>query len=52
MVDKEPILQMNARLAFYFGINASELSDEDFAIKWAELVFALKEENKRWQPKK
>lgn len=43
---------MNARLAFYFNVDASKLSDEDFALKWAQLDFAMAEENKRWQQKK
>jgi hypothetical protein len=43
---------MNARLAYYFKIDASELTDEEYAIKWAQIDFVLSEEAKRWQLKK
>jgi hypothetical protein len=52
MVNEQPILQINARLAFYFKINPSELSDEEWALKFAQLQFVLKDEAKRWEQKR
>lgn len=38
---------MEALLRFHFKIDPDELSDEDFAMRWGELLFALDHEAKR-----
>lgn len=43
---------MNAKLAFHFKINPSELTDEEFALEWAKLNWVLADEAKKWQQRK
>lgn len=38
-------------LAYYFKIDPETLSDEEYALKYAQMKWALKDEAKRWSNK-
>lgn len=45
--NEDEVKKVNALLRFYFKIDPSELSDEDWFNRWDELKFALKFEGNR-----
>jgi len=41
-------LQIDAQLAYYFKINPDDLSDEEYALKFAQMRWVLEQDSKRW----
>lgn len=41
-------MQIDAMLAYYFKINPDDLSDEEYAMKFAQMKYVLKKEAERW----
>jgi hypothetical protein len=40
------VAQMETLIFYYFGIDAGDLSDDDFAYRWNQLCYALKWDGK------
>jgi hypothetical protein len=41
-------MQIDAMLVYYFKVNPDELTDEEYAMKFSQMKWVLKEESKRW----